>query len=158
MVRMLFALVVMLSTNASAAEWNLFEKRDGVNSYLDLDSLRVNEDMYTVWLKSQYAKPQKMRQKPPGGTYSQKLELVHMECSQRSYHVEKSIYSTEDGTPVATKKDENGFETVVPDSPSEVIYTAICKRSDVKFRALSNQGIRYSPLKEEPKWWNPFAK
>jgi hypothetical protein len=153
MVRLLLAFAVLLSTNVLAADWELFDKSNSVSSYLDLDSLMLEETKYTVWLKSVYAKPQKLRQ-DPGGAYFQKLELMHVECSRRSYFIEKSIYTSKEGTPLATRTTETGPETVTPDSPSEVRYIAICKKPGRAFRAMRNQGIRYQPLEEEAKpWW-----
>lgn len=160
MVRPLLALLVMLSTSASASDWKEFEKSDGVISYLDLDSLMKDETTYTVWLKSVYAKPQKIKQKASGAVYFHKLELMHVNCSGRSYFIEKTVYLTKDGTPVSTKKAETGPETVLPDSPAEIRYDAICKMRFAASRALMNTGVRFTPLEEKPKpkWWNPFAK
>lgn len=160
--RTLLVFVAMLSTNACAADWELFDKKNGVTSYIDRDSQRRDEDRtgYSAWLKSVYDKPQKLSQKGPGNEYVQKMELVHMHCSDRNYFIEKVVYSAKDGTPVISKKIEGGSGVVVPESPSETRYIELCKKPFSAIRELSNRGIYYKPLKEEPKpkWWNPFAK
>jgi hypothetical protein len=59
---------------------------------------------------------------------------------------------------VATEDGTAGYEPVVPDTLSEVRYSAMCGKTYSKIQELSDSGIYYTPL-EEPKFkWNPFTK
>jgi len=151
---------VMLSTDAFAANWQLFDKSGGVNSYIDRSSERNEMAMRIAWLKSVHDKPQKLRKKAAKGVYIQKIELVHMDCPSRSYSIQKTIYSARDGALVGPEGGATGFQPVVPDSPSEVRYVAMCGKTYSAFDELRDKGIRYRNLAEpEPRSkWNPFAK
>lgn len=160
MMRAFLVIFAMLSTDAVAADWQLLDKSGGVSSYIDRSSQRNEMTVHIAWLKSVHDKPQKLRQKGAGGTYAQKVELVYMDCPSRSYSIQKTIYSAKDGTPVGPEGSATRFEPVVPDSPSELRYIAMCGKSYSAFDELRDKGIRYRDLSEpEPKFkWNPFAK
>lgn len=152
----------VLSMNVSAADWELFEKKNGVSSYIDRDSQRKDEAETSciAWLKSVYDKPRKLPQKGPGNEYVQKMELVYMHCSNRSYLIEKTVYLDKDGNPVIAKKPERDYGVVVPESTSETRHVTMCQKPFSAIRELSNRGIRYKHIEAEPKpkWWNPFTK
>lgn len=158
--RTFLVLFFMLSTHAVAADWKLFDKNGGVSSYIDRSSQRNEMTTRIAWLKSVHDKPQKLRKEAAGGLYVQKVELVHMDCPTRSYSIRKTVYSAKDGTPVGPAGDATDFQPVVPDSPSEVRYVAMCGKTYSAFDELRDKGIRYHHLPEpEPKFkWNPFAK
>jgi hypothetical protein len=159
--RALLMFVIMLSSNAFATEWELFDKKNGVSSYIDSDSKRIDEadSKHIAWLKSVYDKPQKLRQKAPGNEYFQKLELVYMNCSERSYLVDQTVYLDKDGNTITPKKVERDYGVVVPESTWETRHMAMCKKPFLSIRELSKRGIRYHDLEEpKPKWWNPFGK
>lgn len=160
MIKLLIAVLAILCADAVASDWDEFEKRDGVISYIDLDSLMVQETTYTFWIKSVYSKPQKMNPKSRGSDYLQKLELMRVNCAGRSYYLEKTIYLSKDGDPLITKRSETGPETVVPDTPVEVRYNAICKMRFARARALMNQGARLIPPEERKPQskWSPLTK
>jgi hypothetical protein len=158
MIRILLALVVMLSTDAFAADWQLFDKGDSASSYIDRSSRRKEMTVYIAWLKNVHAKPQKLRQKVAGGVYVQKIELVHMNCANRTFSIKKRIYSAKDGTPLVTEDGAAGYEPVVPDSPSEVRYIAMCGKTYSKIQELNDSGVQYTPTEEPKSKWNPFTK
>ena len=157
MLRVFVLAACMLATDAFASDWQLIEKTTIGSAYIDRASQRRDMTVYIAWVKSVSAKPQRLHPKGATAYYTQKLELVYMDCEKRNYLIKKSVYSSENGATVASDDGTAAYEPVVPDSSSEVRYTAMCGNDYSSFKALRDKGIEYRPLEQPKSKWNPFS-
>lgn len=153
----LAAIGMLSATSAFAADWQMFDQRANAKSYIDKGSQKRDMTVYTAWLKTVHEKPQKVPRQAGSGVYSQKLELVNMDCAARTYSIDKVIYSAKDGLVVASHDAGTRHDPVVPDSPSEKWYTAICGKRGT-FQDLVDKGIHYQQPEKPKSRWNPFDR
>jgi hypothetical protein len=153
----LAAIAVLCATSASAADWQMFDQRGNAKSYIDKGSQRRDMTVYTAWLKTVHEKPQKVPRQAGRGMYFHKLQLVKMDCSARTYLIDKVIYSAKDGVVVGSEDAGPRHDPVVPDSPSEKWHAAICGKRGT-FQDLADKGIHYQQLEKPKSKWNPFDR
>ena len=146
MTRLLLLCIAILSTQASAADWQVFEKHARVSSWIDRSSHSHEDTVYSAWIKDVHTTPQRLRRGAGAGMYDQTLELVHMNCASRRFSIEKSVHQRANGSLVIETTHRERYTPVVPDSPAEARYKALCGPAYGKLHELRDKGVRFVPL------------
>lgn len=121
--------LVLCSSNAYSANWQRFAElpespRFGKTDYfVDIESLSIDGNIRSVWLKSVFSKPQPYKQ---GKTYTDFLNFTYYNCSNKTYAVTRIDVYNSDGKLVGSEKQDINYVPIPEGSLDQRIYGFIC--------------------------------
>lgn len=123
-------LLVFCSAIAYSANWQKFgelpesPKFGKTDYFVDVDSIIINGNIRSVWLKSVFSKPQSYTQ---GKTYTDFLSFTYYNCSNKTQAITQIDVYSPDGELVGSEKQDINYVPIPGGSLDERIYEFVCK-------------------------------
>lgn len=124
-----FSVLVFCLSNAYSANWQALgevpesPKFGRTDYFVDTESLTIDSNIRSVWLKSVFSKPQVYT---PGNTYTDFRSFTYYDCSKKTYAVTRiEVYSSEGGL-VGSEKQGANYVPVPEGSLDSTIYGFVC--------------------------------
>ena len=116
---------------AYASDWVVVnsDTDKGITLSIDQSSIASAGKLTKAWVKWVYTTPRDTDDTDPPKKYTQKTDLVYVNCSERTLGLAESIELSPDSKPVSSLKvplDKVDLTGVSPDSIGETILTGIC--------------------------------
>jgi hypothetical protein len=127
MARLLLITLLVLSSGPAYAEWVAIgeDAQEGVTLYVDLYTVRRNEDLVKMWYLLDYKTVQTVLQ----DSYLSKKTQAQLDCAEeRIRSLAATIFSGNIGTGkvVYTDSDEGKWAAVVPGSLGQIMWNLAC--------------------------------
>ena len=119
---LLVALVALLPTAAHAARWVLVSETATATRYIDLDAVVIDDQVATLWLKTEYATKQER-----GEVLA--IEKWMHDCANRRAKLLALTRYKANGAVIGSAqlpRYELPWQNIAPDSAGEVIHRRVC--------------------------------
>ncbi|MDX1472214.1 MAG: hypothetical protein R3213_12015 [Flavobacteriaceae bacterium] len=123
------SVLIFWSSDAYSAKWQRFGELPesptfGKTDYfLDIESISIDGNIRSVWLKSVFSKPQPYTK---GKTYTDFWNYTYYNCSNKTYAVTRIDVYNSDGELVGSEKQDIKYAAIPEGSLDEKIYAFIC--------------------------------
>ena len=97
--------------------------------YVDVDSIKVDGDIRTVWLKSIFSKPQVYKE---GKTYTDFRSFTYFNCPNKKQAVTQIDVYRSDGQLVGSGKQGINYLPISEGSLDDLMYKFVCSYKKVK--------------------------
>ena len=124
--RLLALALLGAARTASATDWELSARAEGVNVFIAADRITRNGDYVEIWQKMVYAKPQRINNQ----RYDYTIDQITVYCNAAGYalRVHSATYYTRSGESVASISQAGTWDNVIPDSVAEDVVARACKQ------------------------------
>lgn len=123
------SILIFCSPDAYSANWRRLGElpespRFGKTDYFaDIESIKIDGNIRSVWLKSVFSKPQSYKE---GKTYTNFLNFTYYNCSDKTYAVTRIDVYNSDGELVGSEKQNINYVPIPDGSLDGEIYGFIC--------------------------------
>ncbi|MDA2918548.1 hypothetical protein MYX76_03465 [Desulfobacterota bacterium AH_259_B03_O07] len=91
--------------------------------YVDIESIKREGDIRTVWLKSVFSKPQEYKE---GKTFTEFLSFTHFNCSNKTQAITQIDAYSSDEKLVGSEKQDIKYAPISDGSLDDSMYKYIC--------------------------------
>jgi hypothetical protein len=123
------SILILWSSDAYSANWQALgeipesPKFGKTDYFVDLESISIDGNIRSVWLKSVFSKPQSYSQ---GKTYTDFLSFTYYNCPNKTYGVTRIDVYSPDGQLVGSEKQDLKYVPIPEASLDEKIYGFVC--------------------------------
>jgi hypothetical protein len=132
-IRGIFAIALTLvASDVIAANWVVLSKTKTVVISADLQSLKINSNERTIWIKFDFFRPQKLQDSKK--TYYDYTTYETFDCHDQTTTTYEALYYDRDGNVVNSIPYHTyvTWEPVVPDTLGDTTITGVCAIPDYK--------------------------
>jgi len=122
-------LICIFTNDAISANWVRLGKvaespRFGKTEYyVDIESIKREGDIRTVWLKSVFSKPQEYKE---GKTFTDYLSFTHFNCSNKTQAITQIDVYSSDGKLVGSEKQAIKYVPISGGGLDDSMYQYVC--------------------------------
>ena len=91
--------------------------------YVDIESIKREGDIRTVWLKSVFSKPQEYKE---GKTFTEFLSFTHFNCSNKTQAITQIDAYSSDGKLVGSEKQAIKYVPISGGGLDDLMYQYVC--------------------------------
>ncbi len=124
---LILAALITFAGTAGATSWALINADSNVRRYLDVSSLRVEQGLVRLWIRSEY--PQLQRETGVPDQFDERKSSIAVECQVRKYAVTATQFLNRGRSVFLETFSQWQFDEVPPDSIVELAFWAACDKT-----------------------------